>query len=100
MLLGALGAQACLDPLVGSGRMIDPESGLDRIPNVGGSAGRVGAITADGLDSEQTVRATVLVIAPGFIALYLHGQCIENCGAQIRNGATKALELEIGVEAV
>ena len=52
------------------------------------------------LYSEQTVRATGLVIAPGFIALYLHGQYIENCRAQIRNGATKALELEICVEAV
>lgn len=51
------------------------------------------------LYSEQTVRATGLVIALGFIALYLHGQYIENCRAQVRNGTTKALELEICVEA-
>ena len=52
------------------------------------------------LYSRQTVRATGLVIAPGFIDLDLLGQCIENCRAQVRNGTTKALELEIGVEAI
>ena len=52
------------------------------------------------LFSEQTLRATGLVTAPGFIDLYQHGQSIENCRAQVLNGTTKALELEIGVEAI
>lgn len=80
--------------------MVDLESGLGKIPNVGGSAGPVRAITGDALDSEQAVRATGLVIAPGFIDLYQHGQSIENCRAQVRNGTTKALELESGFEAI
>ena len=93
-----LPAQTRFDLVISGGRVIDPESGLDRVLNVGVVAGRIGAVTADELDGALTISATGLVVAPGFIDLHQHGQSIENYRAQVRDGITTALELEIGVE--
>ena len=91
-------AQTRFDLVISGGRVIDPESGIDRVLNVGVVAGRIGAVTADELDGAQTISATGLVVAPGFIDLHQHGQSVENYQAQVRDGITTALELEIGVE--
>ena len=40
------------------------------------------------------------MVAPGFIDLHQHGQSLANYEAQVRDGITTALELEIGVEDV
>ena len=93
-----LPAQTRFDLVISGGRVIDPESGIDRVLNVGVVAGRIGAVTADELDGAQTISATGLVVAPGFIDLHQHGQSVENYQAQVRDGITTALELEIGVE--
>lgn len=95
-----LPAQTRFDLVINGGRVIDPESGLDRILNVGVVAGRVGAISADDLDGTQTINAAGLVVAPGFIDLHQHGQSVANYRAQARDGITTSLELEIGVEDV
>ena len=91
-------AQAPYDIVLRGGRAIDPESGLDGVRNIGIVAGRVAAISGERLEGEQVVDATGMVVAPGFIDLHQHGQSLENYAAQIRDGITTALELEIGVE--
>lgn len=94
----ALSAQSGFDLVIQSGRVIDPESGLDAVRNVGIVAGRIAAVSAQPLEGRSKLDASGLVVAPGFIDLHQHGQSLENYAAQVRDGITTALELEIGVE--
>ncbi len=94
----SLAAQGGYDLVIRNGRVIDPESGLDAVRNIGIIAGRVVAVSEAALDGERTLEATGMVVSPGFIDLHQHGQSLENYAAQVRDGITTALELEIGVE--
>ena len=94
----ALDAQATrpLDVLLVGGRVMDPESGLDAIRNVGVRDGRIVAVTTARPAARQTVDVTGLVVAPGFIDLHSHGQDSAAYGYYARDGVTTALELELG----
>ncbi|MDE0628191.1 MAG: amidohydrolase family protein [Bryobacterales bacterium] len=92
------GAQVPFDIVVSGGQVIDPESGLNDTRNVGIVAGRVVAVSQDRLEGERVIDASGMVVAPGFIDLHQHGQSPANYDAQIRDGITTSLELEIGVE--
>ena len=82
--------------VIEGGRVIDPESGLDAIRNVGVTGGRIESITDGDLEGDETIDATGMVVAPGFIDLHSHGQDHENYEIQARDGVTTALELEVG----
>src|SRR5690348_600384 len=97
-LLFALLAQAqTYDLVIRGGRLIDPESKLDAVRNVGISGGKVRAVSASVLAGRTTIDAAGLVVAPGFIDLHSHGQDDENYRAKAMDGVTTALELEVGV---
>lgn len=83
--------------VIANGRVIDPESGLDAVRNVGISGGSIQAITESPLQGRDTVDANGLVVSPGFIDLHSHGQDVENYEMQARDGVTTALELEVGI---
>ena len=83
-----------------NGRVMDPESGLDAIRNVGIRAGKIVAISPSPLSSTSTIDAKGLVVAPGFIDLHEHGQEPRNYEYQARDGVTTSLELELGTEDV
>src|SRR5438034_2451367 len=85
------------DVAITNGRVMDPESGLDAVRNVGISGGKIRAISSAALQGRQTIDAKGLVVAPGFIDLHQHGQDDENYRAKARDGVTTALELEVGV---
>ncbi|MDE0104673.1 MAG: amidohydrolase family protein [Bryobacterales bacterium] len=95
---GTLAAQAGLDLVIEGGRVMDPESGLDGVRNVGILAGRVVVLAEGQLEGRRVLDASGQVVAPGFIDLHQHGQSLENYAAQARDGITTSLELEIGVE--
>jgi N-acyl-D-aspartate/D-glutamate deacylase len=88
------------DVVISQGRVMDPESGLDAIRNVGISAGRIRAISTDPLDGKETIDAKGLVVAPGFIDLHEHGQEPRNYQFQAHDGVTTSLELELGTNDV
>ena len=94
----SLTAQTAFDLVIRGGRVIDPESGLDAVRDVGILAGRIVAVSEDQLSGERSIDAAGLVVAPGFIDLHQHGQSLANYRAQVQDGITTALELEIGVE--
>ena len=100
LLACAPAARAEYDIAVNGGRVIDPESGLDKTLNVGVTAGRIAALTERPLAAAKQIDAAGRVVAPGFIDLHQHGQSVANYEAQVRDGITTALELEIGVEDV
>jgi N-acyl-D-aspartate/D-glutamate deacylase len=84
------------DLVIEGGRVLDPETGLDAVRNVGITRGRIERISADGLRGKRVVNAAGLVVAPGFIDLHQHGQEIESQRVKALDGVTTALEMEIG----
>jgi len=85
------------DLVIKGGRVIDPETGLDAVRNVGVSNGRIATVTVKDISGKEQIDATGLVVAPGFIDLHAHGQNIFGQTWQVRDGVTTALELEAGV---
>jgi dihydroorotase len=93
-------ASAQYDVVLRGGRVMDPESGLDAVMNVGIVAGRIEAITERSLSGLGVVDVSGLVVAPGFIDLHAHGQDPFSRDLQVRDGVTTALEMEGGVGSV
>ncbi len=91
----AMGQQ--FDTAIVNGRVMDPESGLDAVRNIGVRDGRIAAISVGAISGRTTIDAHGLVVAPGFIDLHSHGQTPENYRFKARDGVTTALELEVGV---
>lgn len=85
------------DLVIQGGRVIDPETRLDAVLNVGIKDGRIAAIADYPLPATKTLDATGLVVSPGFIDLHAHGQNTVAQTYQVRDGVTSALELEAGV---
>jgi len=92
----ASAADATYDIVIVNGRVMDPESGLDAVRNVGLRAGKIAAISTDAMQGSRTLDAKGLVVAPGFIDLHEHGQKPENYQFQAHDGVTTSLELEAG----
>lgn len=88
------------DVVISQGRVMDPESGLDAIRNVGISGGKIRAISSESLTGRQTIDARGFVVAPGFIDLHEHGQEPRNYQFQAHDGVTTSLELEAGTSDV
>jgi N-acyl-D-aspartate/D-glutamate deacylase len=93
---GALFAQQ-YDLVLSGGRVMDPESGLDAVRDVGIRAGKIAAISERPLQGRTRVDVKGLVVSPGFIDLHSHGQDDENYRYKARDGVTTALEMEVGV---
>src|SRR6266446_4465795 len=85
------------DVVLSHGRVMDPESGLDAIRNVGIEKGRIAAISEKTLAGRETLDVSGLVIAPGFIDLHAHGQDQRSAALQAHDGVTTALDMESGV---
>jgi N-acyl-D-aspartate/D-glutamate deacylase len=94
---GSGAARDQYDVVIANGRVMDSESGLDAIRNIGISGGKIRAISTSALQGKSTIDAKGLVVAPGFIDLHQHGQDAENYAAKAADGVTTALELEVGV---
>ncbi len=90
-------AQGNYDVVIVNGRVMDPESGLDAVRNVGILAGKIRAISRGPLVGKTIIDAKNLVVAPGFIDLHQHGQDAENDKVKAADGVTTSLELEVGV---
>ena len=84
------------DTVIQGGRVMDPESGLDSVVNIGILEGQVRAISGDNLDGNRVIDATGLIVAPGFVDLHRHGQSERAYRLQVQDGVTTGLELEIG----
>lgn len=85
------------DLVLEGGRVMDPETGLDAVRNVGIRDGKIVRISPEPLPGRRVVHAGGLVVAPGFIDLHQHGQEMASQRVKALDGVTTALELEIGV---
>ena len=95
-ICGAEAQRAPFDLVIRGGRVIDPESHLDAVRDVGIRGGKVAAISAAPLRGRSMLDARGLVVSPGFIDLHAHGQDDENYRLFALDGVTTALELEVG----
>lgn len=79
------------------GRVMDPQTGLDAVRNVGIAGGSIAAVTEDPIEGRRAIDCSGLVVAPGFIDLHAHGMNEESARLQAADGVTTQLECEIGV---
>ncbi len=86
------------DIVLQGGRVMDPETKLDAIKNVGIINNRIAQISSESLKGKKIVNVTGLVVAPGFIDLHVHGRSNVEQEYQLHDGVTTALELEWGIE--
>ena len=84
------------DIVLSGGRVMDPETGLDAVLNVGIRGDRIVEISDLPLTGTTVVDVSTLVVAPGFIDPHAHGQTNEANEYQMHDGVTTALELESG----
>ncbi|MCO6511383.1 MAG: hypothetical protein J5I65_11390 [Aridibacter famidurans] len=89
-------ASETYDIVLKGGRVIDPETGLDAVRNVGIRGDRIAEISTSELQGKEVVDVSGLVVSPGFIDLHAHGQTNQANEYQAHDGVTTALELEGG----
>lgn len=86
-----------LDIVILNGRVMDPESGVDAIRNVGVKDGKIVAITDGPISGLKSIDASGHVVSPGFIDGHMHTTDIPlGQKAVLRDGVTTGLELEGG----
>lgn len=85
------------DTVIHGGRVIDPETQLNGVRNVGIRGGTIAIVTTRNIRGTKNIDAKGLVVAPGFIDPIAHGQDLENDRLQILDGVTTKLQLEAGV---
>ena len=101
--LAPLGGQTGTGPfdlVIAGGRVIDPESGLDATRHLGVRGDRIVAVSDTPLQGRETLDASGLVVAPGFIDLHRHAHGDQSYRYAARDGVTSVFELEIGAQDV
>lgn len=94
------------DVLFTGARILDPETGLDAVGEVGLAGREIVHVRPHSesagapVDARTTVDAAGLVLAPGFIDLHSHAQTQTGLRLQSLDGVTTALDLEAGALAL
>ena len=84
------------DLVINGGRVMDPETMYDGIANVGIKSGKIAAITKDKITGKETINATGLVVAPGFIDTHFHAVDRFATKMVVADGVTTGMDLEAG----
>ena len=84
------------DLVILNARVIDPETSLDEVRNIGIRGDKIAAVTRESIAGKQTIDATGLIAAPGFIDLHAHGQDPYSEKVSIFDGRTTQMDLEGG----
>ena len=83
------------DLVLEGGRVVDPETGLDGVRNVGIRDGKIVRVSAEVLSGRRVVHAGGLVVAPGFIDLHQHGQDMASQRVKALDGVKTHLHREL-----
>jgi N-acyl-D-aspartate/D-glutamate deacylase len=86
--------------VIENGHVMDPESGVDGVRNIGIRGGKILVVTEAGLSGRTVINATGLIVAPGFIDPHEHAQDPRSYAFQAHDGVTTSLELEMGTDDV
>jgi len=93
---GSAFAQTGYDVVIQGGRVLDPETSVDGVRDVGIRGNQIAAISEQPLVGTRLINASGLVVSPGFIDLHQHDQTVSGYRLKAMDGVTTALELEIG----
>jgi N-acyl-D-aspartate/D-glutamate deacylase len=96
IVCGSAFAQVSYDVVIRGGRVIDPETSLDAVRDIGIRGNQIAAVSEQPLSGSRVIAASGLVVAPGFIDLHDHDQTAAGYRLKAMDGVTAALELEIG----
>lgn len=86
------------DIVFSGGRVIDPETKLDAVKNVGILNNRIAQISSETLNGKEMINISGLVLSPGFIDMHVHSRSNVEQEYELHDGLTTALELEWGIE--
>jgi N-acyl-D-aspartate/D-glutamate deacylase len=89
-------AEGPYDLVIHGGRVLDPETSLDAVRDVGIRGQQIVAISEKPLVGTRVIEVAGLIVAPGFIDLHQHDQTPDGYRLKAMDGVTTALELEIG----
>ncbi len=98
--IASIASAANYDLVIYNGRVMDPETRYDSIANVGITAGRIAAITSEKIVGKETIDATGLVVAPGFIDTHFHSMDPYATKLAVSDGITTGMDLEAGSSSV
>lgn len=97
MLLLSASCSAEYDIVINNGRVMDPETNLDAVRNVGIKNGRIAILTEKSIAGNKTIDATGLVVSPGFIDTQAHSHGnLFGVKLLLRDGVTSPMDLEYG----
>ena len=88
------------DLVITNGRVMDPETMYDDVANVGVKSGRIAVITKNTITGTETIDATGLVVAPGFIDTHFHAVDPFASKMAVADGITTGMDLEAGASLV
>ena len=88
------------DLVINNGRVMDPETQFDAVANIGIRDGRIVAISHDALTGGDSIDATGLVVAPGFIDTHFHAVDRFATKMTVADGVTTGMDLELGATSV
>jgi len=77
-------------------RVVDPETEMDQVLNIGITDAKITGITEDAITGREQIDATGLIAVPGFIDLHAHGQDPYSEKVAIFDGRTTQMDLEAG----
>src|SRR5688572_646722 len=89
-------AEETFDLVLRNGRVMDPESSLDAVREIGIRGGVIREISATPLTGRTTLDVKGRVVAPGFIDLHQHAVNPEDVVLKAQDGVTTVAELEVG----
>ena len=86
------------DLVILNGRVMDPETKLDAVRNVGVKDGKIAIITKEEITGRKSIDAKDHVVSPGFIDMHDHNTAAPfGQKLALRDGVTTPMELEAGV---
>ena len=86
------------DLVILNGTVMDPESNLDAVRNVGIKDGKIVVVTKKAITGKQTIDAKGHVVSPGFLDTHHHISTTPfGRKLALRDGVTTPMELEVGV---